>query len=363
MALVLFAALSASAVATEPKSYELADATHAGSLAITADGTAWFIPTRGTEWKGEDHSVLGSVAPDGTVSEHPVAGLSTVTGLASDPGGELWASGLRGTSQDKVFDVAHLSSTGGPLRAYTAARGQGSIRSVAVSTDAVWLIREGFSSARSAVSIERIDIASGKVRRFPLRPNCHAFALAVAPNGTPWFTQKCGGFLGEGAASKTSLSRIGPGGEIIRRPIASRDYPVTLAIGPDGTVWFGAWRYYQPSQIGRLTKSGDLAEFRLSKGSPYSIAVGPEGRLWFQSSRGRAYARALASIGVGGHVDAPICAEPACRLEPTDITRAPDGSLWYGLRAVNYNTGGGGSGIYIEDEIGNEAGFLGHLTF
>jgi streptogramin lyase len=138
---------------------------------------------------------------------------------------------------------------------------------------------------------------------------------------------------------------------------------VTLTIGPDGTVWFGAWRYYQASRIGRLTESGELAEFRLSIGSPYSIAVGPEGHLWFPSSLHRGYARALDSIDSSGHVGVPICADPTCELEPGNITRAPDGSLWYGLRGHNYNTGGGSSGFYIEDQINNEAGFLGHLIF
>jgi streptogramin lyase len=364
LGLLLFAVLSATAVAAEPASYELADATHTGPLAITTGGTAWFVPSRGTEWEGHGHSMVGSLAPDGTVSEQEVAGFSTISDVAIGPGDALWVSGFRGRNyHHKLFEIGRLSTTGKLLRRYTVERGQGRIRSMAVAGDAVWLIRERWNHTRSFVSIERISIASGKIRRFPLGPKCHAYALDVASDGTPWFTEKCGGFLGEGASSKTSISRIEPDGEVVRRRIAARNYPVTLTIGPDGTVWFGAWRYYQASRIGRLTGSGELAEFRLSIGSPYSIAVGPEGRLWFPSSFHRGYARALDSIDFDGHMGVPICADPTCKLEPGNITRAPDGSLWYGLRAHNYNTGGGGSGIYIEEQIGNEAGFLGHQIF
>lgn len=358
--LVLFSA--ATSAAAEPTSYELPDATHAGRLAITADGSAWFAARRGKAWEGHDHSILGSVAANGTFSERHVAGFSAISGVAVSPKDALWVSGFRGPNYlHKVFQIGRLSLAGELLRRYTVGRGHGTIRSVTASADAVWLIRQSSNPARSFESIERVSIASGTVRNFVLRPHCFAYALDVAPDGTAWFTQKCGGFLGEGASSKTSISRIKPDGKVVRRPIAARDYPVSLTIGPDGTVWFGAWRYYEAGRIGRLTRSGKLAEFPIP--SPYSIAVGPEGRLWFHSSFHRGYARALNSIGSGGHLGVPICADPTCELEANNITRAPDGSLWYGLRRPNYNAGGGGSGLYIEEQIGNEAGFLGHLSF
>jgi sugar lactone lactonase YvrE len=361
--LVLFAVLSTTAAAAEPKSYELADATHAGPLAITSGGTAWFVPSRGTEWEGHDYSIVGSLAPDGTISEREIAGFSTISDIAIGPEDALWVSGFRGRHLHKIFEIGRLSPTGELLRRYSLGHAHGRLRSLTASAGAVWLIRERWNHTRSFVSIEGISIASGKVRSLLLRPKCHAHALDVAPDGTPWFTEKCGGSLGEGASSKTSIGRIEPDGKIVRRRIAARDYPVTLAIGPHGTVWFGAWGYYQANRIGRLTRSGKLTEFRISNGSPWSIAADSEGRLWFRSSFHRGYARALNSIGIGGHVGIPVCADPTCELEPNNITRAPDGSLWYGLRRPNYNTGGGGSGLYISEQIANEAGFLGHLGF
>jgi streptogramin lyase len=360
---LLLAVPPAMAAGAEPTSYELAAATHAGSVAVTADGTAWFVPERGTEWRGRGHSILGSVAADGTVSEQRIPGFSAVNEVATDPEGDLWVAGLRGRDKHELFRLARLSPTGQVLRRYTVGSAGGNRIAMAVSGDAVWFIRERHLRTDPLTSLESVDLASGEVRSVKLPLGCRAYALAIASDGTPWFTQKCGGFLGDGSRSKTSIGHLGAAGEAIRQPIAAKDYPVTLAIGPEGTVWFGAWAYSEPSHIGRLTNSGELAEFPTPKASPTSIAVGPEGRLWLSSSRGGGYARYLVSMGIAGDMSEPVCADPTCDFEPRDITRAPDGSVWYGLIRPNYNTGGGGSGIIIDEQIHNEAGFLGHLAF
>ena len=362
---VIFLFAVATSAAAEPVSYELPDATHAGRLGIATDGTVWFAPRRGRAWEGHDHAILGTVAADGTVSERHVAGFSAITGVAVGPKDVLWVAGFSGPNDlHKVFQVGRLSPVGRLLRLYVVGRGHGTIRSLTASADAVWLIRQGANPARFFESIERVSIGSGKVRDFVLRPRCFVYALDVAPDGTAWFTQKCGGFLGEGAFSKTSISRIEPDGKIVRRPIGALNYPVSLTIGPDGTVWFAAWRFRGADRIGRLSKSGKLAEFPIpSSASPYSIAIGPEGRLWFHGGFHRGYPRALNSIGFGGRLGKAICADPTCELEASNITRAPDGTLWYSLGRPNYNSGGGGSGLYIAEQIGNEAGFLGHLGF
>lgn len=271
----------ATSAAAEPSGDELAAATHAASVAVTADGTAWFVPERGSEWKGHGHSILGSVDADGTVSERPVPGFASLDDVATSPEGDLWVSGLRGHGKEKVFKIGHLSPTGQQvLRQYTVGSAQGSRIAMAVSDDAISFVRERLRRNGPLTTIESVNIASGEVHSVNLPLGCRAYALAIASDGTPWFTQKCGGFLGDGSKSKTSISHLGPAGEIIRRPIAAKDYPVSLA-GPEGTVWFGAWAYYEESHIGRLTSSGDLAEFPIPKGSPVSIAVGPDGSLWY----------------------------------------------------------------------------------
>jgi streptogramin lyase len=359
------AVATASAAVPTATSYELPKATHAGGVTVAADGRAWFVARRGTEWEGRGHS-LGSVAPDGSYSERVVPGFSALGRVVASRGDGLWVSGHSGSRYGKPFlRIAHLSAAGAVKRTYQVRHGEGGIRSMDASPGAIWFIETTLDREAGSNSIARLTPSTGAIRRFPLPPHCRALALAVADDGTPWFSEKCGGFADAGDSSKTSISRIDPHGKIVQRRIAARDYPISLAIGPEGTVWFGAWRYYQPSQLGHLSAAGKITEIPLgSNGSPYSIAVGPEGNLWFETSfPHKLYRRALNSIDLDGRMGTPICADPDCRDEATEIATAPDGSLWYGLAYPNKNTGGGGSGLYISELIGNEAGFLGHLAF
>jgi streptogramin lyase len=361
-----FAGAADNAGAAAPTIYPLPTATHAASLEVTTDGTVWFVPSRGTKWEGKSESVVGSVGPDGTVTEHEVVGLGAIQGLAVGPQGEVWISAKSGSFGKELFEIARLSATGELEQRFAVGRGGGlyesSVRSLAVGAGAVWFV---FQRAGRPVSIERLDPATGTVRPFFLRPKCRVTALQPALDGTVWFTEKCGDYVTNGPSTptKASLGRIEPSGKIVRRAIVAADYPVALAIGPEGTVWFGALRRYNhPSQVGRLTKAGKLAEFPVRNGWPGSIAVGPEGRLWFQSSVGGRVYGYLNSIDLGGRLGTPICAAPSCQLQPGGLTSAPDGSLWYGLTAPNLNTGGGGSGLFISMEIANEAGSVAHLV-
>lgn len=367
---LLFIALicggGATAEAAEPVAYELPDATHAGSLAVTSNGTVWFAPRRGYEWKGAKGPVIAALTPEGHVVEYGVKGVGSVGDVAVGPADEVWITGERGRYHKEVFEIARLSPTGQVSQHFVVGHGDGPylsfVRELAVAASGVWFVRQHSSRPES---IERLDPTTGAIKQFNLRHRCRATALQPAPDGTLWFTEKCGDYVSRGPSTPTeaNLSRIEPDGKIVRRPIVAADYPVSLAIGPEGTVWFGALRRYDhPPQIGRLTKEGKLDEFPVPDSYPTSIAVGPEGRLWFESSTGGRVSGDLDSISIGGKVGPRVCAYSGCRLEPTALIAAPDGDLWYGLIAPNLNTGGGGSGIAIDMEIANEAGFIGHFA-
>jgi streptogramin lyase len=361
-----FAVAAGNAGAAESTTYPLPTATHAASLGVATDGTVWFVPSRGTKWEGKSESIVGNLGPDGTVTEHEVAGVGAIQRVAVGPRDEIWISAQSGSFGKELFEIARLSPTGELEKRYAVGHGEGpyasAVRSLAVAAGAVWFVRQRSSRPES---IERFDSTTGAVRQFFLRPRCQVTALQPAPGGTVWFTEKCGSYVSHGPSTPTeaSIGRIEPSGKIVRRKIVAADYPVALAMGPEGTVWFGASRRYNlPSQVGRLTKVGKLVEFPVPNGWPGSIAVGPEGRLWFQSSFGGRVYGALNSIGPGGRLGKPICAALSCQLEPGGLTSAPDGSLWYGLTAPNLNTGGGGSGLFIGMEIANEAGSIAHLV-
>jgi hypothetical protein len=362
--LAIFAAMAPTAAAAEPTVHQLADATHARSIVAAADGTAWFVPERGSEWWSQNDSILGRAAPDGSVTEHEVAGIGTVAHLTLGPAGEVWVAGYGsdGGYGKKPIVVGRLSPSATLLEAYTVGR-KGWVKSLAVTGGAIWFVH---ARPEGPETIERVTLGGGSARAISLRPRCDATALAVGGGEQLWFAEACRQYRkGEGSGpGRGSINKIAPGGKIVRHPLPGpRDYPVSLAIGADGTVWFGVsyWGFSAPT-VGRITKSGSLALHFILDGQPGSIAVGPESRLWFQSSFGGGHYHALNSIGVGGQLGEPICADPTCSLQPTGLVAAPDSSLWYALGRPNLNTGGGGSGLLIGNEIANEPGFLGHLV-
>lgn len=118
-ALVMAAIAAGTADAAEPVLYELPPATHAATLAIGSDGTAWWSPGRGTEYKGSN-AMIGKVEPDGTVTELPVAGLGSIASTTLGPGGELWLTGddtsAKGRGPGRRARIA-IGSAGKSLRA------------------------------------------------------------------------------------------------------------------------------------------------------------------------------------------------------------------------------------------------------
>lgn len=362
-AVAIVAVAAATADAAQPTTYQLPDATHARSLSAAADGTIWFIPSRGSEWENQNDSIIGSLSPGGTVAEHEVARIETITKLVLGAADEVWIAGYRdGGTGERLLEIGRLSPSGELAKVYTVGRG-GWIGPMAIAGDAIWFVHHRSGGSET---IERVPIDGGPVRQFAFRPRCDATAVAVGAGGALWFAEACRRYrkgVGVGPG-RGSIGRIVPGGQISRHPLlGSREHPSSLAVGSNGTLWFGIshWGFSAPS-VGRITRAGALAEYRIPNGWPRPIAVGPEGRLWFQSSFGGWNYRALNSIGVGGRLGKPICADPTCELEPTGLVGATDGSLWYGLSRPNLNTGGGGSGIAIDMEIANEAGLIGHLA-
>jgi streptogramin lyase len=358
-ALTLLAFAAAPASAAEPTVVELPTSTHATAVAPTADGTVWFSLYHGSEWEGSKGPTLGRLGADGTITEQPTSASGPpVLG----PAGELWSSAVsRSAAGQEFFHLVELSSSGQALREYKVGRGRGGIGAMATTADAVWFVRYRYGGV---TTIERLSTADGSVRQFSLRPKCGSAALAAAPGGSVWFAEACGhrGTDKHGPEGST-IGRILPSGKIVRHRITGSGNPVSIALGADGTVWFGMTNLgFTSALIGRITAGGALAEYRVPHAEPGSLVIGADGRVWFPSSFGGGIARALASIGPSGRPSPPICADPTCLLAPSALTAAPDGSLWYTL-AEPHSIGGGGFTQIMEGEtIENEAGFIGHLV-
>jgi sugar lactone lactonase YvrE len=201
----------------------------------------------------------------------------------------------------------------------------------------------------------------GGIKQYALAIRCRVLALTAGADAV-WFLETCGRGIME-ANYRASIGRIDGSGSITRHRLRSDLRPSSIAVGPDGSVWFGGsrGRLYRPT-VGRLTPSGEVVEFSSPLMLPSSIEVGPEGRLWFPSSTGGRLINAMDSIGPAGDIGQPICLDSGCTLEPTGLATGPDGSIWFSAGRAFNPGGGGGSAIGESQRIAAEAGFIGRLS-
>ena len=357
-------AVPGAAMAAMPTIVRLPEATHATPIGVGPDGAPWFRVTHGTAWPGRPGrpgrpgSNIGTLVGGGRFVEYP---LPLVRRLITDPAGGFWGVEATQIGKSRPLSIARVDGSRGVVKTYpvgtTRGRHGSTIPLIARTDGAVWFLRDRLAGGWS---VERLSTADGRVKSFPLRRGCRSDGLAVAADGSAWFTETCHrhGQRERGSA----IGRIAPDEGIRRWTLPGRADPSVVTIGKQGTIWFAMGRGFKAPEIGRVTAAGDIAEFPIGPGYLPSLAVGSDGRLWFATSAGKGPRAAyLQSIGPDGRISAPICAEPGCTLEPTGIVAAPNGSLWYGLTAPNLNTGGGGAGLGIDMEIANEAGRIGHL--
>jgi virginiamycin B lyase len=113
---------------------------------------------------------------------------------------------------------------------------------------------------------------------------------------------------------------FGPGFVEYRVPVAT-DIPTAIAVAPDGTVWF---TIEFADAIGRL-RNGTIE--RIPKGKqnvePMGLAVAPDGGVWYTDNR----IRAISRMAPDGRITSFTVSTPIARLNRLAI--APDGAVWF----------------------------------
>ena len=142
-------------------------------------------------------------------------------------------------------------------------------------------------------------------------------AVAVAPDGSVWFTIDFGEGIG-----------VVRDGRVQRLPKKGRNVePIGLGVDAKGTVWFT-----DPSAIAVLsmTPSGELQSFPL--GTPIArlarLAVAPDGAVWFAEAT--AYSITRLKDGVFQRHDVQ-----SIRGGPYGVAVAADGNVWATLQSAN----------------------------
>ncbi len=198
---------------------------------------------------------------------------------------------------------------------------------------------------------------TGMVTEFPLpNPGSGPTTLALAPDGTVWFTESAGNRIGRMSPDGTGLKefalpnpnsspriialgadnnmwfsehtgnrigRITPEGVITEFPIPTpNSQPRAIALGADGNIWFGE---FAGGKIGRISPAGVITEFAIPTpdSGPRALAAGPDGNIWFSEFNTNKIGRMTPS----GQVTEFELPRP--NSGPGDITAGSDGHMWF----------------------------------
>jgi virginiamycin B lyase len=337
-ALVPASATAAEAPAPAPeitglKEWGLGERTVGNSVAVGADGTAWFgtyeffaLP-RVRAGKVE---VL-SLAPSGDLEDSRRMGSTESVQVAAD--GDLWFLHANAGKQ------ALLRRTpAGKLRGYKLP-GHLWIRAFATGPEGnVWFTRGRTKATRIGVMTP-----AGKVTEQPLAAGSSPASIAAGPDGDYWFTEELAGKVG----------RISASGGVQLFDLAPGTRPGKIVAGPDGALWFSA---HGPKgsgwTIGRITTEGAVIEFHVPFGGGVDdLAPDPRGAIWFTTRDGE-----LSSISTNGEFGPRGCLGD-CSTPIQKIAVGPEGAVWFAAGKGPWNCSGcGGEASLMAENAGASVG-------
>lgn len=250
---------------------------HPRLVAAAPNGNVWFAQQATIPYS------IGFFTPSGHVTNFPVPcskcasgdEIIYVWGLASAPDSSVWFIDNHAKSDGTSIDsaIGHLTADGNftffqiPTKNATA------------------LVRNGFGQS----------------------------SLALAPDGTVWFTENAGFKAGKLTPST---------GSFFEYPLEMPEQPSGITIGADGKIWYTVADH----EIAMITppSSGEFVEFSLAAGAyPLGIATGADGNIWFTETGRHKIARLKPSGTITEFQP------PTNNGAPQHIVTAPDGTLWY----------------------------------
>jgi len=156
-------------------------------------------------------------------------------------------------------------------------------------------------------------IRKGMVERLPKGSrNAEPLGLGVDANGNAWLAD----------APTVSIQRIAPTGEVTSFPLGTAIARLgRLAIAPDGAVWFAESTAYSITRL----KDGVLKRHEISelRGGPFGVAAGGDGTVWATLQAGNSLVR-IASDGSMAEFEVPTRG-----ASPTDVAVDASGAAWF----------------------------------
>lgn len=266
-------------------------------------------PGPGGMWFTEyGRSRIGRIAPDGGVTEFVVN--RPARSIVAGPNGDLWFTSNK--------FVSRMTPAGVVADFPVAGDGWG----ITVGPDGnIWFTETGeeFYGALGRAT------PSGQITEFPV--SALAYDIAVGRDGNFWLPDSSE----FGADGITRVTTSGAATWFAFRTAEGSPRsagPESVALGPDGNVWFTE---FFAEKVGRITQTGNLVDFNVP-GTPRGIASGMDGHLWFALEGNRGRRHEIGRISTQGHLQE--ISIPTENAIPWSIAAAPDGSIWFTERGA-----------------------------
>lgn len=233
------------------------------SLRFDGEGNLWFIR------RDDAGQALARRAPDGTETVIDLPGDQDVQSLAIGPEGNVWlARGYRPRPM-----ISRVTPTG-TVTSFPLAAGSYPTSIVAGPDGNLWFTESG------AGKIGRVT-PSGEIHLFPLGPKVEPREIVAGARGALWFSEN--GKRGPHKKSSDRIGRITTAGEVTQFPIFFGGGTERLAADPRGPIWFTT----QKGEISSISPHGNVGVRGCSGGcSPItSLALAPDGDLWYAATK------------------------------------------------------------------------------
>jgi virginiamycin B lyase len=276
--------------------FPLAPGSQPFDLATGVDGAVWF-----TEF-GRD--MVGRITRDGTIREFPVPGGGAPQSITVGPDRALWFSMGNG---DKIGRI----TTQGMLKQFD-------IPSVSFPNDIttgsdgnIW-----FAEGDANKIVKMLPTPPFTMTEYQVPTgNSNPVGLAAGTDGNLWFAEQAGNKIG----------RLTTDGSFTEFPVPTlSSFPLYLSAGPDGNMWFTE---FNKAKVGRILvlAPNTITEFSTpSAGScPDQIVPGPDANLWLTEACSHKIARMTLT---GSFTEFAI---PTPTSHPEGITQGPDGNIWF----------------------------------
>lgn len=177
--------------------------------------------------------------------------------------------------------------------------------------------------------------------------------IVRGPDGNLWFPAVAYENFGTGKPSG-AIGQLTPAGTFRFFPMTTANtYPVDIAFGRDGTLWFSAFEgngQHAPnvdqaprftggrSQLGQMSRDGHYHLFTLPSTtiSVSSITVGADGNLWFTDVRNQGASTSVNKIGrvtpSGVLTEFPLTLRKSSDFV-SHLIAGPDGNLWFSIES------------------------------